>query len=352
MSFDYRGFIHIHSAFSHDGTTDISEIIRSAKRCGADFIIITDHFNMTAKEKGFEGYHDGLLVICGEEISPLYNHYLAVGIKKPIMAEDEENPQKYIDAVKNENAAGLIAHPDHTGTKTFGIRSYAWKDWSVSGYDSISIWDLMTDWQEKLTSYFKAFLAILFPAFILSGPKEVTLSRWDKQNAENKNEKLISGYGEIDNHNARKKVFGITFRIFPFDFAFQTISTHILLKNELSKDIEEAKKQIVAAIKNSSIYVSQEKWNTSKGFELYISDNFKTAYSGETLEKVNEPVLNVKIPKKALIKIVHNGKYIFSGKSEKLELKVTEPGVYRVEAYQKKCFAYKPWIFSNHIKIK
>ncbi|MCL2144083.1 MAG: PHP domain-containing protein [Endomicrobia bacterium] len=352
MSFDYRGFFHIHSSFSHDGTTDIKGIIKSAKKCGADFIIVTDHFNMKAKEEGFEGYHDGLLVICGEEISPAYNHYLAVGIKKPVLAETDENPQIYIDAVKKDGGAGLIAHPDHTGAKLFGIRSYPWKDWSVKGYDSISIWDLMTDWQEKLTSYFKAFFAVVFPSFILSGPKKETLERWDALNMAPERETLISGYGEIDNHNIRKKAFGITFRIFPFDFAFKTISTHVLLKDELSKDAETAKRQIVEAVKSSSIYAAQESGNNAKGFEFYMEDDLRKAESGESLTAVKNPKVVVKLPKKALIKIIHNGNVLFSKYSDHLEKSVCESGIYRIEVYRKKYFILSPWIFSNHIRIK
>lgn len=352
MSFDYRGFFHIHSSFSHDGTTDIKDIIKSAQKCGADFIIITDHFNMKAKEEGFEGYHDGLLVIAGEEISPYYNHYLAVGIKETILAETNENPQKYIDAVKKENAAGLIAHPDHTGTKTFNIRSYAWKNWDVDGYDSISVWDLMTDWQEKLTSYFKAVLAFLFPAFILSGPKKETLARWDALNSDTARKNLISGYGEIDNHNTRKKILGMTFRIFPFDFAFKTVSTHILLKDELSKDVETAKKQIVAAIKSSALYVAQENWNSAKGFEFYISGNSVKALSGENIKPEPGTKLYVKVPKKALIKVIHNGKLIHESFAASLAKDIMEKGIYRVEVYEKKCFMLKPWIFSNHIRVE
>lgn len=350
MSFDYRGFFHIHSDFSHDGTTGIKDIIKSARKCGADFIIMTDHFNIKTKDEGFEGYHGELLVVAGEEISPAYNHYLAIGLNKAILAGSDEKPQKYIDAVKKENAAGLIAHPDHTGTKKFGVRSYEWKDWTVTGYDAISIWDLMTDWQEKLSSYFKAFLAFLFPAFILSGPKTKTLERWDRYNLENKEGKLIAGYGEIDNHNVKKKVFGITFRIFPFDFAFKTISTHILLKKELSKDAQEAKRQIIEAVKTSSLYIAQEKWAGAKGFEFYISDNFKTAYTGETLSGAKTYKVTVKLPKKALIKILLNGETVYSLFTDILIKDFESPGVYRVEVYMKKFFSYKPWIFSNHIK--
>jgi len=352
MKFDYRGFFHIHSAFSHDGTTDIKDIIKSAQRCGADFIIITDHSNLKTKDEGFEGYHGDLLVIAGEEITPSYNHYLAVGIKKPIIAAADENPQNYIDSVNRENAAGFIAHPDHTGAKLFGVRSYAWRDWTVTGYDAVSIWDLMTDWQEKLASYPKAFLAFLFPALVLSGPKRETLERWDNYNLEKREPKLIAGYGEIDNHNSRKWVMGLPFRIFPFNFAFKTISTHILLKEELSKDVEQAKRQIINAVKSSQLYVAQEKWENAKGFEFYITDNLRTAYSGDSIHITNKPKITVKVSAQSLIKIIGNGKTVFSRQGLSAETEISESGVYRVEVYLKKFFRYRPWIFSNHIRVE
>lgn len=350
MAFDYKGFIHIHSSFSHDGTTDIKKIIKSAQKNNVDFIIMTDHFNMKTKEEGFEGYHKNLLVICGEEISPFYNHYIAIGIKENILAEADENPQNYIDTVKKQNAAGLIAHPDHTGTEKFGVRSYAWKNWNVSGFDAISIWDLMTDWQEKLTSYTKALLSFIFPAFILSGPKKETLTKWDDLNINSK-EKLIAGYGEIDNHNIKKKIFGLIFRIFPFDFAFKTISTHILLEKPLSKNVGEAKLQAVEAIKSSKLYVANEKFAAAKGFSFFISDNTGQAFSGQTTALTKKSQLNVLLPKKALINIICNGKNIYSKNTKHLTIDISLKGIYRVEVYFKKCFVYKPWIFSNPIKV-
>lgn len=350
MDFDYKGFFHIHSSFSHDGTTEINKIIKSAQKNDVDFIVMTDHFNMKTKEEGYEKYHKNLLVLCGEEISPKYNHYLALGIKETIFSREDENPQKYIDAVKQQNAAGMIAHPDHTGTKKFGIRSYAWKNWQISGFDAISIWDLMTDWQEKLSSYFKAFIAFLFPSFILSGPKKETLIKWDELNIKSA-DKLIAGYGEIDNHNAKKKILGITFRIFPFNFAFKTISTHILLKKPLSKDIDEAKSQVISAIKNANLYIANEKMGTTKGFNFIISDNLKNVYPGEQIDLTTNTLLNVHLPKKSLIRVICNGKLVFYKKAKILEFKISSKGIYRVEVFTKKCFFYKPWIFSNPIKV-
>ena len=216
--YDYAGAFHIHTDFSYDGNTAIEDVMASAKRSGLDFIVVTDHFRLDAKDKGYEGWHDGLFVLVGEEISPRLSHYLALDIDKPVIAwQKKSRPQEYIDAVSAQGGYGLIAHPDHTGAPKYGVKDYSWKDWGVAGYKGVSIWDLMTDWQEKLTSPLKAVLSYLYPARYLSGPKSETLKRWDDLNKT----KRIAGFGEIDNHNSKKVFYGLKFRIFPFDLRFQ-----------------------------------------------------------------------------------------------------------------------------------
>lgn len=220
--FDYAGAIHIHTDYSYDGNTSIKDVVAAARRAKLNFIVVTDHFRLDAKTDGWEGWHDGVFVLVGEEISPRYSHYLALGITKPVIAwQKKSRPQEYIDAVNAQGGFGLIAHPDHTGTKAFGVKDYPWKDWAVKGYAGVSVWDLMTNWQEKLTSVPAAVLAYLFPSLSLSGPKEVTLNRWDELNKSGK----AAGYGEVDNHNTKKIMFGMNFWIFPFDYAFKTIRT-------------------------------------------------------------------------------------------------------------------------------
>jgi predicted metal-dependent phosphoesterase TrpH len=63
--FDYAGAIHIHTEYSYDGNVKMPDVIKAAQKAGLDFIVITDHFRMDAKRDGWEGWHDGLLVIVG-----------------------------------------------------------------------------------------------------------------------------------------------------------------------------------------------------------------------------------------------------------------------------------------------
>lgn len=325
---DYCGAIHIHSFYSYDGHRKMDEIIESANNCGLDFIIITDHFSIEAKK--YEGWHKNTLVIVGEEITPRYNHYLAFDIKKTVVASGtEDNPQKYIDEVNRQGGFGFIAHPDHRGNEIFHVKQYPWKEWNATGFTGFCIWDLQTDWQETLKNYPKAFLSYLFPAYFLKGPKPETLHRWD---AFNQTEKKY-GIGEVDNHESVRKYFGIKFKIFKFDLAFKMLRTHILTEEPFAKNNADIQK-VYGAIKTGKSFVANDYFFNAKGFEFYKDNDTITA----------------RTPKKAIIKILKNGRCILEGFSDNVSVQTDGQGVYRCECFLKK-FGLKPWIFSNPIFV-
>jgi hypothetical protein len=349
--FDYAGAFHVHTDYSFDGTVGIADVVRAARHRGLDFIVVTDHFRMDARRDGWEGWHDGVLVIVGEEISPRHNHYLALGIETPVIYwKKSSRPQDYIDAVARQGGVGLIAHPDHTGAPGFGVKEYAWQDWSVTGYAGLSIWDLMTDWQEKLTSLPAAILAYIFPALQLSGPKRETLERWDGLCRQRK----VAGYGEIDNHDSRKKMFGLTFRIFPFAFAFATIRTHVLLDEPLSGDAVIARRQVLAALQSCRLYVAQERWRKAAGFTFHVIGGENAAMAGDDCRLSPGAALEVRLPAgtKGRIRIVRDGVAAACGTGDRLTMPLAAPGVYRAEVEQRMCGRYRPWIYANPIWVR
>ncbi|MFH1541180.1 MAG: PHP domain-containing protein [Elusimicrobiota bacterium] len=331
--FDYCGAIHIHSFYSFDGHRKMEEIIESANRCGLDFIVVTDHFSVEAKK--YEGWHNNTLVIVGEEISPRYNHYLAFDIKDAVVVDKQENnPQKYIDEVNNQGGYGFVGHPDHSGNKKFCVKSYRWNDWSVKDYSGFCIWDLQTDWQETLKNYPAALLSYFFPTHFFKGPKKETLKRWDEINQKEKKYAI----GEIDNHDSVKKYLGIKLKIFPFDFAFRTIRTHIVLDGPFSKNNSDIEK-VHFALRTGKSFISNDYFLSAKGFQFYKENNRMIAKTPS---------------KKSKIKIIKNGNLFkeFRG-SDTIIVDINpsaQKDVYRCECYLKK-FGFRPWIFSNPIFI-
>ncbi len=232
--FDYAGSIHFHSSYSYDARIPLSQILKDAAKARLHFAIVTDHFRLDARHEGLEGYHGNLLLIVGEEVSPRYNHYVALGIQKPVVVcKSEANAQKVIDEVNAQGGFGFISHPDHEGAPLIGGRAYPWIQWDVHGFAGLGIWDLASDWGSSLTSVWQTFLSCWKPADALKGPKAKTLARWDDLTQKSH----CVAIGEIDNHGHQRSFFGFKRDIFPFEFAFRTIRTHVLLEKPLTEGI-------------------------------------------------------------------------------------------------------------------
>jgi hypothetical protein len=347
---DYTGVIHFHSAFSFDGHVEMAKIIEAAGKNKIDFLLLTDHDHLQARDEGWEGWQGKTLLIVGQEISPRFNHYLAFNIPRPVHCpEDSENvyPQQYIDAVNDQGGFGFIAHPDHEGTKTFHVKHYPWIDWSVQSFSGMSIWDFMTDWQNSLKGFFPSLLSFFFPVFFLNGPLPVTLGRWDSLSQSRK----IVGIGELDNHATVKKVGGFHIEVFPFDRAFKFIRTHVLSKEKLCGNNKQDINLILDSLHYGRCYVALEYFQESLGFDFNIEQDSQKFFMGDTLTLSDKTILHISLPVPALVRILRNGSLVTNEKNKTIILPVIEPGVYRIEAFLKVYGKYRPWIFSNPIFV-
>jgi hypothetical protein len=347
---DYAGVIHLHSAYSFDGRTPVSEIIRAAKKSGVDFLLLTDHSTLKARDEGFEGWNDGTLLIVGEEIAPRFNHYLAFQLQESVVTLGdlpEVPPQVYIDRVRTKGGIGFIAHPDHEGTALFHVKHYPWTDWSVTGYTGLGIWDFMTDWQNSLSGYLRAILSYVFPAFFLRGPSPSTLARWDLLTQKRR----VVGIGELDNHDTLKRFLGLNLSIFPYARIFRLIRTHILTTVPLSGNSRDDITTLFDALRNGRVYIALDYYRSSSGFSLLLAEEGRYATVGDEFDLHRSAELRVSVPYPGRITIIRNGNLFHQATGKELSVKICEPGVYRIEASLKVFGHYHPWIFSNPIYV-
>jgi hypothetical protein len=348
--YDYTGVIHLHSSFSFDGHAPMEQIISAAEKNGIDFLMLTDHDHLKARNEGWEGWQGTTLVIVGEEIAPRFNHYLAFKTKKPVVYfgdPEGKNPQKYIDAINDQGGFGFIAHPDHEGAVMFHVKHYCWNDWNVIGYAGISVWDFMTDWQKSLHGYFSGLLSFLFPAYFLKGPRQITLARWD---ALNQIQKTV-GIGELDNHATVKKLLGVPFVAFSFDRAFKFIRTHILTEEKFSGNSQQDTDMVYQSMLHGRCYFALEYFRKAQGFQFAIEQDQREFYMGDRLKLSGSAQLTASFPEQALVRIIRNGSVCLQKTTCCLTVPVEETGIYRVEAYLKSAGKVRPWIFSNPIFV-
>jgi len=348
---DYTGVIHLHSVYSYDGRTPIAEILSAARARKVAFLLLTDHSTMQARDDGFEGWNDGVLLIAGEEIAPRFNHYLAFNHKKALDCAEKEPdlpPQAYIDRVNARGGFGFIAHPDHKGAPLFHVKHYPWLAWSATGYTGIGIWDFMTDWQNSLTGYLRTLASYAFPAFFLRGPCPETLQRLDAL----ARSRHVVGIGELDNHDTPQRLWGKTFSVFPFRRVFHLIHTHLLLEAPWSGETREDIAAVFTALRKGRCYVSLDYFRNASGFFMTLRDQHQEAFIGDHFVLNESAVFEIAAPYAARIKLLRDGKILHESFGRRLTVTINDPGVYRVEA-SIKCFGrWRPWIFTNHIYVE
>lgn len=343
--YDYRGVIHCHSTYS-DGTGDMDEIAKAANKVGLDFVMMTDHDQMKPLEDGRDRYEGSVLMICGTEITPAANHYVAFGEGKLKDVEKLKlmKPQEYIDAINAQDWFGFISHPDHGGARRFDIAGYRWEDWNVGGYAGMGVWDLMTDWLSQVDRDDATLKAYTDFEDWLSGPRIETLKRWDALNLKRK----VVGIGEIDNHKYRKEFEGQPIEIFPYKVAFRTITNHILLDRPLDRDYKKARKQVLKAVRNGNLYVSFDFWDDPTEFAFEVDNGKDVAGMGDAIGLGAEKTeLVASFAEEGLLNVYRNGESVLEEEGDEILMEISEPGVYRVEAMRNDIV----WVLSNPIFV-
>ena len=320
--YQYLGAIHIHSKFS-DGTGNIDVITKAAKNANLDWIVITDHNNMDIPE----GMINGVCVIKGEEISqPADNHYLAIDIDKTIQPDSEQN---YVEAVRELGGFGFAAHPDESLTRKNNSAPIRWTNKEIIP-DGIEIWNWFSQWADHYdsTSLFKIIYSFIFRHQLISKPYRETLEWWDNLNKKSKT--FLPVIGGVDAHALKISKYIIPVTVFPYETQFKTITNVLQLKEPLSENFTDKKRQILNAIKAGNNIIINRRINKNLP-EIVLVNPQETYCCGESIPLGKSTYLRIKIPIKAFVKIYKDGNEKYSEYTNNLIYSISEYGKYRIE---------------------
>jgi hypothetical protein len=343
---EYAGVIHVHSTYS-DGTRNIPEIANIAAEVDLDFLMFTDHNTLKPKRDGYQGWYNGVLVAIGYEINDAMdqNHYLAFDVDAEFPADMD--PRDYVRAVKDAGGFGIIAHPDEKRQALTEYPAYPWTVWDSQDFHGIEIWNQMSEWMEGLTRVNK-YWRVFNPRRSIISPMPETVKKWDALNQQ----RPVVGIGGVDAHGFKYRLLGGLFQItiFRYKVLFKTIRTHILTDQPLSGegDCAEDIKTLYRAIRESRCFVSNYYCGDARGFRFHAENSSGIAQIGSELKFENGTHFHVNLPQTALVHLIRNGKSFAVQKGKELVFKITDPGSYRVEVRH----IDRPWIFSNHIRVK
>ncbi|MBU2551270.1 MAG: CehA/McbA family metallohydrolase, partial [Proteobacteria bacterium] len=346
----YVANLHVHTTFS-DGSGSVAEVIEAAQQAGLDILIINDHDTLEARNQGLEGYHGRLLVLVGCEISGRHNHYLAFGLSE-CPDYDCHRPQDFIDRVKSAGGVGFLAHPFEEGSPlSEGGRAFTWEDWSVTRFEGLEIWNYTSAWKSRAVNWPSALYYFFRRTGPLPGPDPATLAKWDELCLTRR----TAGIGGTDAHAFKATLLGpLKVRIFPYDYLFKTINTHLLLPAPLSGRIETDREAVYQALSEGACFVAHDRLHRSDGFDFHLENQGRRrAEQGQETDLQPGDALAWSLPAMAEARLIRNGRIVLKMTARNGRLALNSPGVYRVEIHWRTRFlGPRPWIFSNPIYLR
>jgi len=346
--------LHMHTRYS-DGGGSHQDIAAAGLKSGIDAVIVTDH-NVLVKD--FEGYvasgRKKVLMLIGEEIhdqarKPQKNHLLSFGANQEL-ATYASDPQTLINAVKDSGGLAFLAHPNDPSAPTFNETDISWEDWDVKNYTGIELWnglsELKTVVHTKLHGIFYAYL----PALVAHHPVQDTLDKWDELLTDGNR---IVAIGGSDAHAFRLHLGPLSRIIYPYEFHFRAINTHVFIPKPLTGDVNTDKQMIYEALAAGHCFVGYDLPGPTRGFRFTAQGRETAAIMGDEIPARGGVTLQAHLPHAAEIRLLKDGEVIQKGMNQQALAHIaTDAGVYRVEAYRNYLGLRRGWIFSNPIYVR
>jgi hypothetical protein len=325
----------VHSTYS-DGTATVAELLEAARESGIDALLLTDHDTLAARREGWEGHHDGVLLLVGLEVSPREGHYLAFGV-------DEEIPhlgrtaRQIAEAVRADGGVGFAAHPFSRGGHMLVpslarkiVLPHGWPALEVEGgTDGVELWSALTDAAEAWRTPAEAVRWLREPErAVAQGPPAHHLEIWDRLSARRR----VPAIGGLDDHQRGIRIRGTVRSPVKHRRTFRLLRTHLLCDRPLSGELDADRDSILGALRAGSAWLHCPFVAPAEGARLWAerADGATVAMGGET--HAGEAMLRLRLPGPAKVRVLRDGRAIEERRSANLDLAIAERGAYRVEA--------------------
>jgi hypothetical protein len=344
----------MHTSYS-DGTGSHEEIAQAALKTGIDVIMVTDH---NVWVKGPEGYYqDGekrVLLLVGEEVhdqtlNPQKNHMMVFGVDEE-MAKFAKEPQHLVNRVNELNGLTFIAHPVDPEAPVFNEPDLSWVDWDVVGYTGIELWNAMSEFKSLLKNKLQAIYYAYNPENVAHGPFPEVIKKWDKLTATGRQ---IVAIGGSDAHALKASLGPLKRVLFPYEFHFLAVNTHIHTTEPLTGDLTRDREAVLEALKKGHAFIGYDLPASTRGFRFSAQGMRTSAWMGDEIPSKHGVTLQIRLPQRVECILIKDGLPIQTWTDRDVtSYTATSPGVYRVEAYLPFRGKRRGWIFSNPIYIR
>jgi hypothetical protein len=349
--FDVSCVVHVHSTYS-DGTATVPELLDAARGAGVDAVLLTDHDTLGAGRDGWEGMHQGVLLLVGTEVSPKQGHYLAFGVAGKIRHAGR-TPGEIAAAVRAAGGLGFAAHPFSEGGRllvpALARRIVLPHGWPAledpEAYDGLELWSLTTDAAEGWRTPADAWRWLRDPeAAVAQGPPSRHLRRWDELSARRR----VPAIGGLDGHAPGIRLRGRVRSPLSHARTFSLLRTHVICKRPLSGALDEDRATVLDALRAGAVWISCPFVAPADGARLWAERGDGTAIAMGAEAPAGPGVLRVRLPEAAHITVVRDGVPVHDADGARVDLDIERPGAYRIEAR----IGGRVWLISNPVHLR
>ncbi|MEA3350030.1 MAG: hypothetical protein U9Q82_05360, partial [Chloroflexota bacterium] len=280
---------------------------------------------------------------------PQKNHLLIFGAGREL-ATWAKNPQRLIDRARDADALTFLAHPVDPAAPAFDETDLSWVDWDIHGFTGIELWNGLSEFKSLLKGKIQALYYAFNPKAIAHGPFEKALRKWDELLEKGRRVVAIGG---SDAHAMIGKMGPFQRVLFPYQFHFQAVNTHIFTPEPFSGEAVIDRGLILDALRHGHAFVGYDLPASTRGFRFSAQGLGKSVWMGDEIPAENGVTLQIRLPQRAECCLLKDGEVIKTvAQRDTCTHITTEPGVYRVEVYILYRGKRRGWIFSNPIYVR
>jgi hypothetical protein len=210
----------------------------------------------------------------------------------------------------------------------------------------------MTAFKGLLTSRTNAIRYAFNPELGIQAPFPDTLDRWD---ALTRAGQRVVAIGNADAHGTEYRLGALKRTVFPYEFLFRQVNTHILTTTALSGDYDHDRALLLGALAAGHCFVAYDGAGSARGFRFSASAERASPLMGDAITNRSGLTLQLAAPAPADIRLLRDGVEIARWENQTHAAHVLlagTAGVYRAELYRTFQGRRRGWIYSNPIYVR
>jgi hypothetical protein len=335
---DLACVIHMHTRHS-DGTGTVADVVRAGRRNSLDAVLLTDHDTLAGKAD--EGWHDDVLLLVGEEVSPWQrDHTLVFGVDEVL-----DHRERAIDEVVAEAPLALAAHPfSKVSQLSRRVPVLPHTRPFADSIHGIELWSFVNDTAGHATSLREILRFLVAPERALRHPPVTNMLEWDRACARRR----VVAIGGLDAHQLGLRVGPwVPLRLMSYARSFRYLRTHVLASEPLDGSLEHDRALVYDALREGRCYIAVDAHAPARGFAFWAGDGDGALAMGAEAAFGGQ-VLHARLPRPASLRLLRDGSPVATVEGAELDHEARAAGVYRVEAH----LDGRTWIVSNPIYLR